>query len=91
MERIHLSTEGSTVKENIRLTRWLHTRGERVFTMSFHSPSVVPGCTPYVGSEAELTDFLDSFRRYFDYFFGELGGVTMTPLELRDHLAKGTA
>ena len=91
VERIHLSTEGTTVKENIRLTRWLHTRGERVFTMSFHSPSVVPGCTPYVGSEAELAGFLDSFRRYFDYFFGELGGVTMTPIELRDHLAKGTA
>ena len=59
--------------------------------MSFHSPSVVPGCTPYVGSESELEGFLDCFRRYFDFFFGELGGVTMTPVELRDHLAKGSA
>ncbi|MCZ6571955.1 MAG: polysaccharide deacetylase family protein [Planctomycetota bacterium] len=90
-DRLHLSNEGYSVAENIKLTRWLHARGERVFTYSFHSPSVVPGHTPYVRTDEDLQAFLDGFRRYFEFFFGELGGVTMTPSELRRHLAKGCA
>jgi hypothetical protein len=87
-DRLHLSNEGYSLDENIRLTKWLHARGERVFVFSFHSPSVVPGHTPYVQSESDLTRFLDQFRRYFDYFFNELGGVTMTPRDLRTHLLR---
>ena len=48
----------------------------------------MPGCTPYVGSAAELDRFLGRFERYFDFFFGTLGGVATTPLELRDRLER---
>jgi len=91
VDRLHLSNEGYSSAENFRLTRWLLDRGERVFAFSFHSPTVEPGHTPYVRNEGELAEFLNGFRRYFDYFFGELNGVCMTPAELRDHLAKGAA
>ena len=91
VERLRLSNENYTPAENIRLTRWLHARGERVFVFSYHSPSLEAGHSPYVRTEADLAKFLDGFRRYFDFFFGEFGGVTMTPTELRDQLAKGTA
>ncbi|MEM8885585.1 MAG: polysaccharide deacetylase family protein [Planctomycetota bacterium] len=90
-DRLHLSNEGFSVADNVKLTRWLYARGERVFAYSFHSPSVVPGHTPYVRNEAELSAFLDGFRQYFDFFFQQLGGVTMTPRELFQHLAKGQA
>ncbi|MHC4956337.1 MAG: polysaccharide deacetylase family protein, partial [Planctomycetota bacterium] len=90
VDRLHLSNEGYSSDENKRLTRWLHSRGERIFAFSFHSPTVEPGHTPYVRSPEDLTAFLDGFRRYFDFFFGELNGVCMTPTELREHLAKGT-
>ena len=37
-----------------RLTRALLARGQRTFVLSLHSPSVVPGNTPYVRSDADL-------------------------------------
>ncbi len=85
-DRLNLSNENYSLKENIKLTRWLLARGVRVFSYSFHSPSLKPGCTPYVQNERELRSFLDQFRAYFDYFFGELNGITMSPGELYVHL-----
>ncbi len=86
VDRLRLSPEGFTPQEHRKLTRHLLERGLRVFTFTFHSPSVEPGCTPYVRSEAQLRIFLDSCRRYFDFFMGELGGISMTPLELKQYL-----
>lgn len=86
VDRLMLSPEGYTFDEQVKITRFLLNRGVRTFTWSFHSPSVVPGFTPYVNSEAELQKFLDGFRRYFDYFFGTLGGVATTPTRLKQHL-----
>lgn len=85
-ERLVLSPEGFTPSEHRRLTRYLLAAGVRTLSWTFHSPSLKPGCTPYVRSRQERDRFLDSFRRYFDYFFGRLGGVTVTPLELRSEL-----
>jgi len=86
LDRLRLSPEGFTSREHIKLTQGLLRAGVRTFTWSFHSPSVVPGCIPYVQSQSNLDRFLDSFQKYFDYFFGELGGITMTPLELKQYL-----
>jgi hypothetical protein len=86
LERLHLSPEGYAFEDNRRLTRALHHEGARTFTFALHSPSVKPGCTPYVRSEKDLVQFLDSCRRYFEFFLHELGGVSMTALELRRHL-----
>jgi hypothetical protein len=44
---------------------------------------VKPGCTPYVRDAAGRDAFLESCRRYFDFFLGELGGVASTPLDVR--------
>jgi hypothetical protein len=86
-DQLRLSPEGYTWQEHRKLTRFLLARGVRTFTFSFHSPSLEPGNTAYVKSESELRTFLDAFRRYFDYFFGELGGRTMTVLELKREIA----
>ena len=83
---MHLSPEGYAFEDNRRLTRALLQRGVLTFTFSLHSPSVKPGCTPYVRSEADLVQFLDSCRRYFEFFLRELHGVSMSALELRGHL-----
>jgi len=84
VDRLMLSPEGYSSDEHIKLTRALYRRGLRTFTWSFHSPSVVPGNTSYVQDEAQLRQFLDSFRRYFDFFFDELGGQSSTPSKMRD-------
>ena len=91
MERIRLSPEDYTEPEMRRLTHALLQDGVRVFVFSFHSPSVMPGGTPYVRSEEDLERFLDKCRRYFAFFMTELDGVAMTPLEIRMAFLNGTA
>ncbi len=83
VDRLRLSPEEFTHAEHRKLTRFLLDRGAGVLTFSFHSPSLDPGRTPYVRSEADLSSFLDSLRRYFDYFFGEVGGRAMTAVEVK--------
>ena len=91
MERIRLSPEDYSEAEMRRLTDTLYADGIRVFVFSFHSPSVYPGGTPYVQSQADLERFLEKCRRYFDYFFNRLGGETMTPLALKGLLEQGVS
>lgn len=90
LERIRLSPEDYDEPEMRRLTATLLDDGYRVFVFSFHSPSVMPGGTPYVRSAADLERFLGKCRRYFEHFFGSLRGVAMTPLQLKAHLEGGT-
>jgi hypothetical protein len=87
VERLMLSPEGYDPVHHERITRSLLRQGCRTFTFSFHSPSVKPGCTPYVRDERDLERFLDACRRYFELFLGELGGVSQTALELRETVA----
>ncbi len=86
LDRLVLSPEGYTHKEHCYLTRSLYKRGIRTFTFSLHSPSVVPGCTPYVQNRAELQKFLDTCQRYFEFFFDEMNGVAMTHYEFKSYL-----
>jgi hypothetical protein len=87
LERIRLSPEDYSEPEMRRLTQALLADGVRIFVFSFHSPSVMPGGTPYVRNELDLSRFLEKCRRYFDYFLNELGGTTMTPLGVQKLLA----
>jgi hypothetical protein len=87
VERIALSPEGTSCAEMMRLVRWLHGRGQRLFVLSLHSPSVEPGHTPYVRSEAELEAFLAALDGLLRHFMTELGGVPTDPLALHAALA----
>lgn len=86
VERLHLSPEGYSVEHHRRITRALLARGIETFTFALHSPSVQPGCTPYVRSEADLVQLLDACRRYFEFFLNELGGRNATASELWSEL-----
>ena len=63
--------------------------GVRVVTLSFHSPSLEPGCTAYVRDTADLSRFLDTCRRYLEWFLGPHGGTAATPAEVRARLLPG--
>ena len=89
LERIRLSPEDYDEPEMRRLTDTLLDDGVRVFVFSFHSPSVMPGGTPYVRSSDDLERFLGKCRRYFEFFFGRLQGRAMTPLQLKAFLDEG--
>jgi len=86
VDRLMLSPEGFSQWEHRKLVNHLYRRGLRVFTWSFHSPSVVPGHTPYVQSNEQLREFLDSFRAFFDFFLNDLGGQPTTPSQLLGYL-----
>ncbi|MGB6991681.1 MAG: polysaccharide deacetylase family protein, partial [Thermoanaerobaculia bacterium] len=64
IDRLHLSPEGFDFSDLRRLTKFLLARGVRVFTLSFHSPTLDPGRTPYARDRAELKNFLDVLRSY---------------------------
>lgn len=86
LERIRLSPEGHSLADLKRLTRKLLANGTRVLTFSFHSPSLRPGCTPYVKTEADRARLLDTCRAYFAFFRDEVGGRFTTPYQVRDEL-----
>jgi hypothetical protein len=86
LDKIWLSPEGYLLSEHIRLVRALYRDGLRIFSFAFHSPSVHPGNTPYVTSEADLQRFLSRCRGFLDFFMGDLGGTPSTPLELKVQL-----
>lgn len=74
IQRIRLTPEGISLPECIRLTKTLHRRGIRLFSYTFHSPTLMPGCTPYVSGESDLTNFLESMDGYFRFFMDTFGG-----------------
>jgi hypothetical protein len=67
LERIPLTPEGVTLEEAIRGIDMAVDDGLPVLVFSFHSPSLAPGYTPYVRSEADLDDFYDWWRSVFAY------------------------
>lgn len=83
LARIRLSPEGFGFEDTRALTEALLGDGVRIFSMTLHSPSLWPGHTPYVRSEADLSGFLRHIRQYFEYFLRELGGVVTTPSDVR--------
>lgn len=82
LDRVILTPEGITHAEHRRLTRAMLDSGHRVFSFTYHSPSLEPGCTPYVRDERDLALFLDRMDRYFDWFINELGGRAATPYDI---------
>lgn len=82
LDRLVLTPEGITHEEHKRLTRTMLASGHRVFSFTYHSPSLKPGCTPYVRDDNDLALFLDRFDRFFDFFINEIGGQPSTPHEV---------
>jgi hypothetical protein len=82
LNKVMLSPEGNTLGEMMALTRTLHANGLRTFALTFHSPSLKPGCTRYVKTTAERDAFLDTIARYCDFFFSEMNGRPTTAEEL---------
>jgi len=88
LEWIPATPEGVSLAELRRLTQRLLARGNRTFVFSYHSSSLLPGSTGYVQSPSDLSGFLHTIEEYLEFFIGELGGVSMTPSELRAALLR---
>jgi len=76
LERISLTPEGVSVDAAIHGIDIALDDGLPLLVFAFASPSLRPGLTPFVRSEADLDRFYDWWRRVFAYL--ELRGVRST-------------
>ena len=76
LERIALTPEGVTAEEALRGIDMALDDRLPLLVLSFHSPSLAPGHTPYVRTEGDLDRLYDWFRRVYLYL--EMRGVAPT-------------
>jgi len=86
VSRTVLSPEGVPISELIRVLRTMYAKGKKVFVLTYHSPSLVPGNTPYVRTNAELNEFFVKLRLVLEYFKDEIKGTFSTFRELYNRL-----
>jgi hypothetical protein len=82
-DRIKLTPEGIDVADLCRVSEAMYGAGYRVFNLKYHSPSLAPGHTPYVRTQRDLDDFVRRIEEYCEFFFGRLGGIAATPMDIR--------
>jgi hypothetical protein len=85
VERIRLTPEGASCSEMQRLTSSLLGGGCKVFSLTYHSPSLVAGHTPYVHNSADLERFIATVYDYCAWF-RDVGGQFMGLSQLRAHM-----
>lgn len=85
LERSRLSPEGFDASAQIRLLDAQVRQGVKVFTLSYHSPSLEPGFTPYVRNAADLSQFLERLDQVFRHFRDRLGGEFSTLTDIEQH------
>jgi len=90
--RSRLTPEGTPAAEQCRLIQAMAARGHRLFTLTYHSPSLEPGHTPYVRDEADLDRFLRRIETVLTFFRDEMAGSFTTLSRVRrDHAEKREA
>lgn len=82
LERVKLTPEGYSLDELKAVTRCMLTQGTRFFGLTYHSPSLVPGHTAYVRTDADLKTFIACINGYLGFFREEMGGVCMSTHQL---------
>ncbi len=91
LERIRLSPEVASGAEMRRLAATLANSGCEVFTLTYHSPSMAVGHTPYVRSTADLERFIATVHDFCAWFRDELGGRFSSMSQLWDMVGGGQA
>ena len=86
VERIRLTPEGIAIDEAKRLVRHMIADGQRVFVLTYHSPSMEPGGTPYVRTEDDLVRFLAWMEEFYDFFTTEIRGQCVSWRDVRNAL-----
>lgn len=83
VSRVPLTPEGTHAQEACEAIRVAAGEGTRLLVLSFHSPSLVPGHTPYVSDTATLAQFHD----WWDVVLDALVAADYRPASVADLLA----
>jgi len=86
--RSRLTPEGVPEAEQCRLIEAMVARGHRTFSLTYHSPSLEPGHTPYVRDQADLDAFLASLQTVLAFFRDRIGGRFTTLGRLHEDMAR---
>ena len=84
--RAMLTPEGFRLWELVSLARALLDGGVEVLTLSFHSPSLAPGHTPFVRTDSERDAFLGGIRDFVNWFRADARGTFLTASEVRSRM-----
>jgi hypothetical protein len=78
LERLRLTPEGHSLSDMIRQTRSGLASGKRLFMLTYHSSTLLPGATPYARGAEERELFLKRIEDYCRFFMHALEGVAGT-------------
>ena len=74
LERIRLSPEGHSLTEMKRLVEARLARNAKLFMLTYHSSSLMPGAAPYVRTAEDRARFLRTLDDFLAWFLTEKGG-----------------
>jgi hypothetical protein len=67
LNHVAISPELHLVPPMIRLTHSMLSRGTRIINLFFHSPTLLPGCSPFVRTEADAEAFLARIDQFLEF------------------------
>lgn len=88
VRRFRLSPEGFSFKHMKMMVNAQLACGQKEFILSFHSPSVKQGMTPYVSDHKQLEMFKSDTIKFIQWFQTELDGVTVLPSKIRAEFSR---
>jgi peptidoglycan/xylan/chitin deacetylase (PgdA/CDA1 family) len=80
LARVALTPEDMPIDDVKRAIAWMLRDGYQYFSLSFHSPSLTPGHTPYVRNSADLSQFY----RWWDKVLSFLAEKGITPISAKE-------
>ena len=83
LERIALTPEGFSAAEALRGVDVALASGLPMLVLSFHSPSLAPGHTPYAATEAKV----EALYQWFEEIYAELGRRGVRSVTVREVIA----
>ena len=83
LNRVSLTPEDMPIGEALEAVSVAVGEGQRLLAFSFHSPSLVPGNTPYVRDAADLA----TFHRWWELMLDRLDRLGVAPASLAEILA----
>ncbi len=83
LQRVALTPEDMPIDDALAAVAVAVRGGERLLSFSFHSPSLVPGHTPYVRDAADLA----AFWHWWERMFARLAALGVRPTTIGEVLA----
>lgn len=82
LERLRLSPEGFSFEEMKKLVDSRIEQGASILCLTFHSPSLAAGFTPYVHNQRDLTIFFERLEKILHYLVETVEAKPVSLLEI---------